>query len=171
MKEIWKCIHSWLEANAPKGHGSLRPGASIEAIREAEVAMGLTLPSEVRESYAIHDGQATEPGLIGGEGWCLFSLRAMVNSWQTWSRFDPRFAHRLPVAFGGAGDTIFVELDPGSEVPESVIVQRNDRDEPDPVAPSFRRWLENFTDQLEDGEFVYSEEHGGIVYADEVDMD
>ena len=68
MQSIWKRIHTWLDTNAPKGYGSLRDGASAEAIQAAEKAMKLKLPADVKTSYRIHDGQRKEPGLIGGEG-------------------------------------------------------------------------------------------------------
>jgi hypothetical protein len=51
------------------------------------------------------------------------------------------------------------------------MIQRRDRADPDPLAPSFRAWLEDFADQLEDGELAYSEEDGEVIYADELDLD
>src|SRR4051794_26118428 len=67
MKTIWNRIHVWLEANAPEGYGHLRPGASVKAIQTAEETMGLKLSDDIKVSYCVHDGQANEPGLIGGE--------------------------------------------------------------------------------------------------------
>lgn len=171
MKAIWKRIHAWLDANASKGYGHLRPGASAEAVQTAEKAMGLKLPADVKASYRIHDGQGNEPGLIGGEGWCLMTLQEMVKSWRKWSKHDPRYRSCVPVAWGGAGDYIFVDLGAEAEKPGRLIVQRSDCEGPDPVAPSFRSWLEAFAEKLEDGEFGYSEEHGEILYADEIDLD
>jgi hypothetical protein len=53
-----------------------------------------------------------------------------------------------------------------------VIVQRRAAAAgPDPVAPPFRSWLEGFAEQLEDDEFAYSEAHGEVMYADEIDFD
>jgi cell wall assembly regulator SMI1 len=170
MKAVWKRIHAWLDANAPAGYGHLRPGASAEAILAAEKAMGLKLPTEVKASYRIHDGQGNEPGLIGGEGWCLLSLKEMVAWWRKWSK-HARFRECVPVAWGGAGDYIFLDLSPTSKPPGRVIVQRSDTDGPDPVAPSFRLWLEDFADKLESDEFAYSEADGSLLYADEIDLD
>jgi cell wall assembly regulator SMI1 len=171
MKDVWNRIHEWLDVNAPEGYGRLRPGASAEAIRAAGKAMGLILPADGKASYRIHDGQGNEPGLIGGEGWCLLSLQEMVENWNRCSQADEASAYRLPVAWGGLGDYVF--LDFGSELQQSgvVMVQRHDRHDPDPIAPSFRDWLEEFADKLDDGEFMYSEEDGCIMYADEIDID
>jgi cell wall assembly regulator SMI1 len=171
MKAVWGRIHAWLDANAPEIYGHLRPGASAEAMRVAVGAIGLALPADVKASYRIHDGQGGEPGLIGGEGWCLLPLQKMVELWQRWSRSDAKDAGRVPVAWGGAGDYVFLDLCPDAEEPGRVMVQRRDRNDPDNVAPSFHAWLEDFADKLDAGEFAYSEDDGCIMYADEVDPD
>ena len=171
MKAVWKRIHTWLEKNAPAGYGDLRPGASADAIRQAEQVMGLKLPADVKASYRVHDGQSTEPGLIGGEGWCLLPLQEMVAWWRKWCEKSQRFRGCVPVAWGGAGGYIFLDLGTAAESPGGVIVRPSDTDGPDPVAPSFRSWLEEFADQLERNEFVYSEADGCLMYADEIDLD
>ena len=171
MKAVWKRIHTWLDENAPAGYGNLRPGASADAISAAEKAMKLTLPRDVKASYRVHDGQKLEPGLIGGEGWMLLPLRDIVKVWRKWSRANPNDAHYVPIARIGAGDYIFLNLDPDSEDPGCLMIQRKDSDDPDPFMPSFSSWLRDFADQLEEGEFAYSEEDGEIMYADEIDFD
>jgi hypothetical protein len=37
------------------------------------------------------------------------------------------------------------------------------------VAPSFEAWLGRFADDLETGEYVFSEDDGGLVRRDEVE--
>jgi cell wall assembly regulator SMI1 len=171
MKAIWKRIHAWLDANAPAGYGNLRPGASADAIRVAENTMGLKLPRDVKASYCIHDGQDREPGLVGGEGWMLSSLQEVVKSWRRWFRANPEGAHRVPIAWIGTGDYVFVNLDPESEDPGCLMIQRADSADPDPLAPSFSEWLEDFADELEDGVFAYSEDDGELMLADEFGLD
>jgi cell wall assembly regulator SMI1 len=171
MKDVWKRIHDWLAANAPAGYGQLRPGARVEAIGAAEDAMGVKLPDDIKASYGIHDGQANEPGLIGGEGWCLLPLKEIVEQWGRWSRSDPRDARCVPVAWGGTGDYVFLNFDPHIGEPGCLMIQRSDSVDPDPLVPSFSAWLAGFADQLENGEFAYSEEDGCLMYADELDLD
>jgi cell wall assembly regulator SMI1 len=166
MKAAWKRIHTWLDENAPAGYGHLRPGASADAIKAAEKVMGLKLPADVKASYRIHDGQGNEPGLIGGEGWCLFPLQDLVACWRKWCERSQQFREWVPVARGGAGDNIFLNLSPAADSRGCVIVQRSDTDGPDPVAPSFQAWMEDFADKLEDEEFAYSEADGCLMYAD-----
>ena len=117
MKVVWKRIHAWLDENAPAGYGHLRPGASADAIQAAETAMGLKLPADIKASYRVHDGQGNEPGLIGGEGWCLLTLQEMVKWCRKWSKHAPRFCSCVPVAWGGAGDYIFLDLGSDAERP------------------------------------------------------
>src|SRR5437763_1611020 len=107
MKAVWKRIHSWLDANAPIGYGNLRSPASAEAIRTAENAMGLKLPDDIKASCDIHDGQGTESGLVGGEGWRLLSLQEIVETWGHWSRVRTKGAYRVPIAWIGTGDFVF----------------------------------------------------------------
>ena len=51
------------------------------------------------------------------------------------------------------------------------MVQRLDSDVPDPLASSFRSWLEDFANKLDNEEFAYSESDGCLMYADEIDED
>jgi cell wall assembly regulator SMI1 len=171
MKTAWDRIHTWLEANTPVGYGSLRDGASANAIRAAETALGLELPDDLKASYHIHDGQDNEPGLIGGEGWMLLSLKEVVEMWHEWCRPNADCACRVPVAWIRTGDYVFLDVDPASEEPGSLMVQRRDSADPDPLAPSFSAWLADFADELEDGVFVYSESDGEVMLADDVDVD
>ncbi len=171
MKAVWKRIHIWLDANAPAGYGHLRPGASVKTIRAVEDAIGLKLPNDIKASYRIHDGQDAEPGLIGGEGWCLLSLRGMVEQWSRWSTSVPTDACFVPISWNEASDYVFLNLDPATEESGSLMIQRCDSVDPDPLAPSFCSWLEGFADQLEDGEFAYSEDEECVMYADEIDLD
>jgi cell wall assembly regulator SMI1 len=171
MKAVWKRIHAWLDANAPADYGQLRPGVIADAIQAAEKSMGLKLPADIKASYRVHDGQRKEPGLIGGEGWCLLSLKEMVKLWRQGAKSNSKDAGCVPFAWGGAGDYIFLDFRSDSEEFGRVMVQRGDSPRPNPVAPSFRSWIEDFAEKLEGGEFAYSEEAGEIMYADEIDLD
>lgn len=171
MKAVWTRIHAWLDANAPEGYGHLRPGASDRAVQAAEEAMGVRLPDDLKTSYRTHDGQDNEPGLIGGEGWRLLSRQEMVEQWGRWCQSDPKSTCRVPIAWVGTGDYVFLNLALDAEESSRLMIQRSDSSDPDPLAPSFSSWLEGFADQLEDGEFAYSEDHGEVMYTDEIDLD
>ena len=168
MKAVWKRIHTWLDATAPAGYGNLRPGTTAEEIRAAEKALGMKLPAEVKASYRIHDGQEMEPGLIGGEGWVLSPLQEVVKNWQA-IQDNGKQTPRVPIAWIGTGDYVFLNLDPSADDSGRLMIQRRDSDNPDHLALSFRAWLEDFADKLEEGEFAYSEEEGTLMYAEELD--
>jgi cell wall assembly regulator SMI1 len=169
MQATWERLHTWLSAKAPAGYGDLRPAASESAVQQAEHAMGLKLPDDLKASFRTHDGQGREPGLIGGEGWWLLPLHDVVETWNRWSAANPAYAGRVPVAWNGAGDYVFVNLDPDAQRPGGVMIQRADSTDPDPLANSFTAWLEAFADELEQGVLVYSEEYGGLAPADDVE--
>jgi len=95
----------------------------------------------------------------------------MVEQWGRWSRSNPKDAHCVPVAWIGTGDYVFLNLEPDAEDLGCLMIQRRDSADTDPLVPSFRAWLEDFADQLEDGEFAYSEDHGEVMCADELDLD
>ena len=168
MRDLWETIEARL---APEVLRGLRPGASDKNIATAEARLEVTFPEDLRASYRIHDGQDIEPGLVGGEGWMLMPLREVVERWGDWSRGNPKDASYVPIAWGVMSDYVFLDLDPASEKPGRLMIQRRDRADPDPYQPSFRVWLDEFAKQLEAGEFVYSDEHEQIMYADELDID
>lgn len=166
MKTVWDRIHHWLDANAPAGYGRLRPGASEGEIRAAEAEMGLELPGDVVASFRIHDGQDAEPGLVGGEGWWLASLRDALEANRRWTRHDPTATH-FPLAWNGTSDYVFLDLrDPR---PGRLYVRRHECPDPFPLAASFRHWLDAFADELDAGAFAYSELHDEVMPADEID--
>jgi hypothetical protein len=171
MKAVWKRIHTWLDANAPAGYGNLRPGASAKEVQAAEKTLGLKLPDDFKASYRIHDGQGMQPGLVGGEGWRLLSLKEIVATWGRWSRANPKDVHCVPIAWNEVNDYVFLNLDPNSKDPGCLMIQRRDSADPDPLVPSFSFWLEDFADELEGDEFVYSEGHEQVMLADEIDLD
>lgn len=181
MKTVWDRIHAWLAANAPPGYGDLRPGAAVEAVRAAEVTLGLTLPDDVVTSYLIHDGQETSArygrGLVGGEGWRLLPLTEVLGLWREWTATDPADARFVPIADLGTGDCVFLnleldfrKLDPDAEEPGYLMIQRRDTAAPYAWMPTYSCWLEEFADELGRGQFAYSERHGSVMYADEIDL-
>jgi cell wall assembly regulator SMI1 len=184
MKRIWDRIHVWLAANAPAVLASLRPGASEEAIRAAERAMGVTLPDDVKAAYRIHDGQggadgrlSMPPGFLYGYEW--HTLEELVLRWTTLSRsveyaiptgwwpttdgiVRAEWHHPawIPLAGSPHGDHDCADLAPDDHGEVGQIIDwRRHKSERLIQARSFTRWLERFADELEAGRWVYSEDH------------
>jgi cell wall assembly regulator SMI1 len=92
IKELWQHIETWVRANAPSEF-SLPVGVSGPEITQAETAMGLEFPSDVRESYESHNGSnriwffdqgylmpLTKPHDLPKRKQALF--RGVVESWK-----------------------------------------------------------------------------------------
>jgi cell wall assembly regulator SMI1 len=184
MKTIWDRIHVWLAANAPVVLESLRPGATDEAIRAAEEAMGVTLPDDVRACYRIHDGQ--QPVLVNVTYWpglravptFLYAdpwlgLKEMVECWEVLHSLlgefsevssSPRGPIRsdwwhpkwLPVTkYGGGGDYHCLDLAPKSRGKVGqVIFWLHDDAARGVLAKSFTEWLAAFASDLERGQYT-----------------
>jgi cell wall assembly regulator SMI1 len=188
MKPIWDRIHVWLAANAPVVLASLRPGATEQQIRAAERAMGVTLPDDVRAAYRIHDGNANASFLYG-RYWN--SLQEMVDYWRFMKGLldDGRFARSdalvpgeetrsdywhpawIPLALDETSSFMALDLAPSPDGDVGQILYWwRDMDSPRHVAAhSFTAWLDDFIDELEEGEWVDSEEFGGLARVDDVE--
>lgn len=76
-----------IEADAAKAGVVLPKGASEAAILDAEMELGLELPSEVRAFYLAHDGGPKEALVCSGRQ--LLSLAGIVEHWTSWKElFD-----------------------------------------------------------------------------------
>src|SRR5579884_1529995 len=93
MREIWDIIEDWLAANTPWIYESLAPPATDDEIREAEVALGLTFPDDLRESYRIHNGQKPWRPFIDVQGTgflygdCLQTLAWVVRNGEVQQKY------------------------------------------------------------------------------------
>lgn len=56
IERAWELFGAWLCEHAPLSYGLLRPGAADAQIDEAEQAIGVRFPPELRVLYRIHDG-------------------------------------------------------------------------------------------------------------------
>lgn len=84
MQAIWDRIEGWFKLYAPEKGSHFQPGATEDEIRQAEVAMGVQLPDDIKASYRLHNG-SNRHFLIGDRQfhslWKLHSLAEMVDHW------------------------------------------------------------------------------------------
>jgi cell wall assembly regulator SMI1 len=182
MNQIWDRIDTWLDANAPDVKKSLNSGATDKDIADAEAVLGVSLPDDVKASYKIHNGQVEyDMGFINSRE--FLSLKRIVDEWSVWNdllqggdfsgakgnpdagiKDDWWNARWIPLTYDGSGNHDCLDLDPapGGNVGQIIEMWHDDADRA-LLAPSFTEWLTKFADDLEAGEYVFSEDYNGLV--------
>ncbi|URN15905.1 MULTISPECIES: SMI1/KNR4 family protein [Streptomyces] len=56
VEAAWSRFETWLSQHAPRSYGLLRPAAAPGRIEEAERALEVRFPPELRALYSLHDG-------------------------------------------------------------------------------------------------------------------
>ena len=88
----WKRIDRWLEDNYEELFENMCDGATINDVNELEHMLDCTLPTEVRESIQLHDGQE-RGGLPTGVifGCMLLDCEEIVQEWQNWQTVNEAY--------------------------------------------------------------------------------
>lgn len=180
IKATWDRIHTWLAKNAPVVRASLRPPATRQQIQDAEKALGVRFPDEVRQCYLIHDGQDPDhrgypPAFL--HGWEWLRLERIVDEYNVWkdlveggdfedaaSEPDIGVSEQwydlgwIPLTYSGAGDHHCLDLAPGPGGQVGQIIEMwHDMAARPIVAASFDAWLKEFADELEAGAYHVTE--------------
>jgi cell wall assembly regulator SMI1 len=187
VEECWTRIEAWLRVYAPaEVLASLNPPASEEQIGAAEAALRVNLPTDVRASFRIHDGQKRGRQPIAGVE--FYPLTEVLASWRSmrqlkaeghfdgiqsdpdeFTRSDGWHEHWIPVGDLGGGGELFVDLAPGKKgTPGQVVAWHCHTGIGAVAAGGLEAWLAAVADDLEAGRLVYSRECRGVFYADEV---
>lgn len=125
--ESWERIEAWLGEHAPQTLATLNGPADPATVAEAERAVGVSFPADLKASLARHDGAGEDGGtlgrleLVGGYG--LMSLGQIVDSWRSLTEilqsqgqesagdwWHPRW---IPVADFCSGDHLIIDARPG----------------------------------------------------------
>lgn len=182
MKETWTKIEDWLKKNAGQVYDSLNEGATDNDFEDLEDLIDKKLPDDFKAFYRIHNGQvAASPGLIDGEE--LLSTERIMEEWSVWKElydkgvFDDSVSEAdngvkedwwhplwIPITYDGSGNHYCLDLSPDEGGKKGQIIRIwHDSPERELIENSFKIWMEYFADDLEEGEYIYSEEFGGIV--------
>jgi cell wall assembly regulator SMI1 len=161
VKELWDRMEKWLKQNNPEILESLHPGASEDEIQSLESKLGVKLPSDLRDSLKIHNGQQEETdGLIGN--WELLSVERILEEWNVWNTLYERGDFKeisaepddgvrdtwwnpkwIPLTYSGRGDHHCMDLSPAPDgTYGQIITMWHDEEERRLLAPSFSMWFE-----------------------------
>lgn len=182
MKETWTKIEDWLQENAGQIYDSLNEGASDEDFENLEELINKRLPDDFKAFYRIHNGQdSIGEGMIDTEE--LLSTERIMDEWQVWKDlydkgvFDESVSESdkgvkenwwnpfwIPITYDGSGNHYCLDLSPDDGGKRGQIIRIwHDSPERELIADSFSEWMTDFANDLADGEYIYSEEWGGIV--------
>jgi cell wall assembly regulator SMI1 len=187
VDEIWRRIELWLKHNARPVLRSLRKGATEKDIAGAEDALGRSLPDDFRQSLLRHDGQ--QPDRTYGTSFglayenYLYPVSKAVRVRQTLVDLLDKGLGRdlevltegpvravwwdrgwLPFVEDGGNNPGCVDLHPAAGGRVGQVIQFWSQNHLRSVlARSFRGWLGRFADALEEGGYVYSAAHRGLL--------
>jgi cell wall assembly regulator SMI1 len=189
VKDLWKQFEIWISAHAPHLLDGLRDGATREQITAAEAALGTRFPRDVIDSYLIHDGQQHpecfalyEGALFAG---CpLLALETMVKHWSVLKKLYDQGEFKgirsapngpirddwwnplwVPLTANACGDhPVCLDLAPGPGGNRGQVMSwwHDDADR-SLLGTSFRDWFAKYLAAVEAGDYVYSDQYGGIV--------
>ncbi len=121
MGTVWRRIERWLDTQGASMASTLRPGATPEALREAEATLDVAFPEPLARLWTERDGGPVR-GTIGG--WRVLSLREMVRTTRSHAGRPVLHAGQVKVpwndrwvvfASDSAGNLAGLNLDPAVE--------------------------------------------------------
>lgn len=185
--DLWNRFETWLSKNAPHLKAELNPSVAAQDLEELEKMIDSKLPQDYVDFLKIHNGQERDgEGLIDTEE--LLSSERIIEEWTVWkglldsgefadyeSKPDKGIKNDwwnskwIPVTYDGNGNHYCLDLDPASDGSVGQIIRMwHDAAERELIAPSFKDWMDNYLTALNKGEYLYSEDWGGIVNKDDV---
>jgi cell wall assembly regulator SMI1 len=186
MHSLWNKFEVWLSEHWPEGLAGLNPPATDQQIAELEKSLRVVLPEDYVTCLKIHNGQSQE---IGGlfDGSEFLSTDEILVQWSVWKELldsgefaginsDPATgvkndwwnARWIPFTHNGGGDHLCLDLAPETSGSSGqVIAMWHDSSERELVAPNFGTWFKSYAKSVFSGEFVYSDDYGGLINREE----
>ena len=187
IQSIWNRFENWIAKNASHLSTELNASASENDIDKLEKTIGEKLPKEYVEFLKVHNGQNRDSeGLIETEE--LLSSERVIDEWSLWkelldkgdfedSRSEPSIGIKsdwwnskwIPITYDGSGNHYCIDLDPDKGGKSGQVIRMwHDSAERELIASSFKEWISNYVSDLEKGNYVYSEDWGGIISKDDL---
>ncbi|KAK4184301.1 hypothetical protein QBC35DRAFT_59981 [Podospora australis] len=92
VESSWQRIDNWAEEHYPELFDQLCEGSTTNDLNDLEHQLDCSLPQDVRESLAIHDGQergGNPSGIIFGS--MLLDCEEIVQEWENWRKVNQEF--------------------------------------------------------------------------------
>jgi cell wall assembly regulator SMI1 len=167
IHDLWQRIERVLKQHAPETAGTLAPPATDQEIDALEAAICQTLPTDLRASLKIHNGQR-DPSrchAFCGEG-MLLTTAEIADRWNIVTEIDEdvRFSaapgrgpwwKKSCIPFTDAeGNMLCVDMDPslGSRTGE-VVCHVHDGEIERGLGASYQAWLSSLAERLGAGRF------------------
>ncbi|KAK7749399.1 Cell wall assembly regulator [Diatrype stigma] len=119
----WRRIDRWVEENYPELLDNMCEGCTANDLNELEHQLDCTLPQDVRDSLAIHDGQE-RPGIPTGIIFSsmLLDCEEIVQEWDQWRKVNESYLLDTSIvkpalpskALGGSSQASSSKSAPGS---------------------------------------------------------
>lgn len=187
MEEYWSRIDNWIQKEAPALAADINGPATANEIKDLEEYLRVEFPESFKEFYRIHDAQkAHADGIMNAEE--FLSLERIKDEWTVWNdllkggdfegitstpvkgiKNDWWNAKWIPLTYDGGGNHICLDLDPAEGGNYGQMIRMwHDDDTRELIAPSFEAWIKTYVEDLEKGEYVYSDDYGGLIRKDEL---
>lgn len=92
LAQTWARLQRWLSREYPELGDTLNYGILPQDLADIEMALGISLPSPVRESYLLVDGQEAESSAGCSEGLffglSFLPLEDVLEEWRFWREVD-----------------------------------------------------------------------------------
>lgn len=186
MEHTWKKFEEWLAQHWPEGLVRLNPPATDGQIAELERRLETQLPLDFVACLKIHNGQNGFSSLF--DGMEFLSCDEIYSQWFVWKGlFDsgdfkdlcsepdkgikndwwsPKW---IPFTHNGGGDHLCLDLDPtASGSVGQVISMWHDMEARELKATSFGEYFQAYVAGVLSGKYVYAEEYGGLINAEDV---
>jgi cell wall assembly regulator SMI1 len=179
MDELFEQLEQALKRFAPSVYARLGSPASEHDIANAENALGLKLPDDVKAAYRWHNGCRSEPEWFIGSCWWA-NLQEMVERWQMMVRFSTQDRERnpgnyppytlawdslnvkpvwwspkwIPIGRSITSTAFYIDLDPAPAGQQGQILFDVGMQDASVVAPSFGSYLRELARLFEEGRLI-----------------
>lgn len=194
MDQIWNKLIKGLDklsAQSKDFNYDLNEGVTDKKIASVEKTIGKALPEDFKQFYKVHNGEIENgQGILLGEE--FLSVERIIEEWNIWkdlldnkefiedgvaieSEPDAGIKNNwwnpfwIPFTYDGSGNHICIDLDPSQDGNYGQIIRMwHDDATRELLANNFTEWITAYTDDLEKGNFVFSDDYGVIIHKDDL---